>query len=73
MTDNQFFQIIMPMRTPYSELIQKSIWAMTVWSSILSQVVIAADRFLCVTRRKKASETSFRLKRFIWKDPLRKK
>ncbi|XP_078489712.1 uncharacterized protein LOC104266820 [Ciona intestinalis] len=43
-------KILLPFRTPQSELVQKSIWTMTVWSSMLSQLVIAIDRYCYVTK-----------------------
>ncbi|CAK8698348.1 unnamed protein product [Clavelina lepadiformis] len=41
---------LLPFRTPISELVQKSIWTVTVWSSMLSQIVIAMDRYCYVTK-----------------------
>nr|XP_039250718.1 uncharacterized protein LOC120328331 [Styela clava] len=41
---------VLPFRTAQSELVQKSVWTLTVWSSLMSQVVIAVDRYRQVTR-----------------------
>ncbi|CAK8689152.1 unnamed protein product [Clavelina lepadiformis] len=38
-------EVVLPFRTPISELLQKSVWIVTVWSSMLSQVMIAVDRY----------------------------
>nr|CAB3265844.1 sphingosine 1-phosphate receptor 2-like [Phallusia mammillata] len=43
-------KVVLPFRTPEAELVQKSIWTTTVWSSIFSQLVIAVDRYCYVTK-----------------------
>lgn len=43
-------RVALPFRTAQSELVQKSVWTLTVWSSLMSQVVIAVDRYSHVTR-----------------------
>lgn len=41
---------VLEFRTALSELVQKSVWTLTVWTSLLSQVIIAIDRYSHVTR-----------------------
>jgi len=54
-------QVVLPLRTPETELFQKSLWTVTVWSSMLSQLVIAVDRYCCVTKSARGEGGSARV------------
>lgn len=39
-------RIVLTSRTAQSDLVQKSLWTLTIWTSLMSQVVIAFDRYV---------------------------
>ncbi|CAK8689151.1 unnamed protein product [Clavelina lepadiformis] len=58
-------EVVLSSRTPISELLQKSVWIVTVWSSMLSQVMIAVDRYFYISSASKLTSDTTRRKRLM--------